>query len=208
MTSIQRHNLRAPLAGFTLVEASISIIIVAVMLGAAVQTLGVSARLRLIQKQQFQGQALAKQLMDEIMQLRYIDPTSPGFGPETGETRANYNDVDDYNGYLESPPTLKDGTAITGYTGWKRSVTVTWADANNPANTATTDSGLKRILITVTSPTGRVTKLTALRSKNSPYEDTPTVSTSYISWIGVTLQVGSDTSTTATGGVSPLNQIP
>jgi len=207
MKRIARLNSPHP-AGFTLVEASISVVIVAMMLTAALGTIGTSARLRLLQKQQFQGQALAKQLMDEILQLRYSDPTNPGFGPETGETRATYNDVDDYNGYTETPPKMKDGTALAGYTGWTRAVTVTWADLTTPANNATTDSGLKRILVTVTSPTGRVTKLTALRGKNSAYEDVPGVSTTYTSWVGITVQVGTDATTAATGGVSPLNQIP
>jgi MSHA pilin protein MshD len=179
------------------------------MLGAAIQTLGISARLRLFQKQQYQGQALAKQLMDEILQTQYVDPgVLPVFGPEVGEVRANYDDVDDYNGLSESPPVNRDGTAIPGFTGWKRAVQVFWADPTSPSTTTVTDTGLKRVVVTVTSPTGRVTVLTALRSRNSAYEDDPVISTTYTSWVGITVQVGSDATNTASSAVSPINQVP
>jgi MSHA pilin protein MshD len=195
--------------GFTLVEACISVVIVAMMMVAAVGAIGTSARLRLTQKQQYQGQALTKQLLDEIMQTRYVDEGAvPLFGPELGETRSTYNDVDDYNGLSQSPPANRDGTAVPGYTGWTRSVQVFWADPTNPANTTLTDSGLKRVVVTVTSPSGRVTKLTALRSNKSAYEDDTAISTTYTSWIGITVQVGNDPTTAACSAVSPLNEVP
>jgi hypothetical protein len=147
--------------------------------------------------------------MAEILQQSYIDPTNPiTLGPDLLETRPTFNDVDDYNGYSESPPKNRDGTSVTGYTGWTRSTKVEWIDPTNPTSASLTDTYLKRITITVTSPTGRVTKLTGMRAKKSAYEDTPTVTQTYSSWIGVTVQVGTDATTSAVSGVAPLNQIP
>src|SRR5205807_1031154 len=106
------------------------------------------------------------------------------------------------------PPQDCNGNAISGFTGWTRSVAVAWADPANPAATLGSDSGLKRITVTVTSPTGRVTTLVALRSNASAYQRQPSSLVTYVSWSGLTLQVGSGTATTVGAAGSTLNQIP
>ena len=52
---------------------------------------------------------LAQQLMAEIQQQPYKDQTVLGllFGPELGESTADrsaFDDVDDYDGFVEQPP--------------------------------------------------------------------------------------------------------
>src|SRR5437016_5963400 len=115
---------------FTMVETVICVVIVAGMMVAALEMLGTSARLRGLQTDQSRAAALARDLLSEIMQYNYQDPTLPTvvLGPEVGETRASFDDVDDYNGLNESPPQTAKGAAIAGYTGWTRSVQVLWAD--------------------------------------------------------------------------------
>jgi len=93
--------------GFTLVEAMIALSITA--LAGSVLLLGIESTLDtsydVLAKTQAEG--LAKQLMDEIMGLRYCNvanlPYQTILGPSTwekaGAGRERFNDTDDFNGY-------------------------------------------------------------------------------------------------------------
>lgn len=187
-------------------------LIASVMIVAAVNSIGVFSQANTVQKDQYRGSALARRLMTEIEQALYVDPASAGvLGPEAGETtgtRSAFNDVDDYTGWTETPPQNKDGTVIPGYTGWKRSVTVVWVDPNDPSSVQATESGMKRVTVSVTDPRGRVTTLVSLRGANGAYEKKPSTTTTYVSWVGVTLQLGTNSAAKADGGVTTLGQIP
>jgi MSHA pilin protein MshD len=195
--------------GLTLVEAVLACVIVATMIVAALGAVGGAARGRLAQKNQSRAQALAGQLLSEIMQFSYRDPgDNPGFGPEPGETRATFNDVDDYHALAESPPTGRAGESLPGFTGWKRSTRVEYVDPTLLSVILGADSGLKRITVTVSSPTGAVTSLSAFRSANGVFDKNVTSQTAYTSWAGVTLQLGTDSNTRVVSGAVPLNQLP
>jgi type II secretory pathway pseudopilin PulG len=197
-------------AGFTLIEAAACVIIVGVLMIAAVQTLGGAIRTRQVQQDQSRGLALAKQLMDEIVQCRYVDPnTSAAFGPESSESaRAQFNDVDDYDNWQERPPQTRSGAEMSAFAGWNRRVNVDWIDPSDPSRKVSSDQGLKRIVVTVTSPRGRVSTLTALRSNHSPYDNQPSGQVTYVSWAGVTIQVGNDPAATAVASTPIVNQVP
>ena len=196
----------------TLIEATMSLGIVAVMMVAALRTVGASARARQADVSQRRGPALARQLMSEIAPTLYSEPTDPpNFGPEGSEndgTRAAFDDVDDYHNWSSNPPQIKDGTAIPGLEGWTRSVKVTYVDPDNMENTQGRDTGLKRISVTATDPQGRQTTVTALRSSFGLYAHPTTHETTYLSWIGVELQVGKEESGRVVSAAHPLNRIP
>lgn len=212
MDSASRNPRPSDQQGFTLVEAVISMVILSVMVVMALHTLGSSARSRQIQATLSKGPALAGQLMTEVLQSAYEEPNEPvNFGPEASETgpdRGGYDDVDDYHGWSASPPQDKAGAAMSNLTGWQRSVTVQYADPNNPTATAPDDRGLKRITVTVTAPRGEQSTLTALRSNVSGYDREPAEQTTYVSWVGVELQIGGDAEARVRSGVNLLNQLP
>jgi hypothetical protein len=89
------------------------------------------------------------------------------FGREAGEqlaNRASWNDVDDFDGYVETSPVDPAGTAIPGVPeGWSRSVTVEWVAPSNPSQTSQTETGLKRVTVTVKR--GPVTLITLVGYK-------------------------------------------
>src|SRR4051812_43601097 len=96
---VKRRQFRRPRrrGGLSLVEVMLAVVIMSTMLVAAFSAVGASAKGRLAQQESSFGLSLARQLMAEIMQTRYQDLISPGFGIETGETsRSKYDDVDDY----------------------------------------------------------------------------------------------------------------
>jgi len=153
---------------FTLVEAVISTLIVAVMLVAALSAVGAS---RLIQHRaslSYQGRLLAESLMAEIMQRAYEDPNDTvAFGLETGEsaaTRAAFDDVDDYDGWSASPPTAADGTVLGDTSGWQRLVTIEWVDPNDPTLTETSETNVKRVTVTVLHEGRQMASFVAVKS--------------------------------------------
>jgi len=199
-------------AGITLIEAVLSTLVVSIMLVSVLQTLGSSAVADRVLAAQRIAPALASQLMAEILAANYEDAGgSPVFGLENGEqggSRNKYDDVDDYHGWSSSTVEYKDGSAISGLSGWSRSVTVQWVDPNNIATVVGAEAGLKRITVTVTDPRGRTTTVTGLRGSSSTYDYDPSSSTTYVNWVGVTLQVGSSDLVRMFSGANPLNCVP
>jgi MSHA pilin protein MshD len=190
-------------AAFTLVETVISVLIVGVMMVAVLETIGASARDSVLQCEQCKATALAEQLLTEIVQCRYADPND-----ESGETRATWDDVSDYDNLNEDPPLSRTGTPLAGYAGWQRTVAVRLADPNDLSRQPGSDLGLKAITVTVVSPAGKSTTLTALRSKNSIYEHQAQTQTTYTSWADISVQVGSDVGTKSIVGANLINQVP
>jgi hypothetical protein len=140
------------------------------------------------------------------MQCRFTEPGGgTTLGPDAGEMRGTYDDVDDYDGLSQTPPQLRDGTALTEFTGWTRSVSVTFVNPDAPDVAASpADSQLKRIIVTVKSPRGVSVTLRGLRSSDGPYEQAPTATTNYLTGVGVSARVGTF-GKSAYGAARPLN---
>lgn len=185
---------RSPLGAFTLVEVVISLLVVGIMLVAALNTVGGVFRTYAIAQERQQGDALAMELMAEILHERYEDPNgSPAFGLEAGESsalRAGYDDVDDYDGWSAYPPRSRDGTALAGAKTWTREVTVEWVDVLDPTVVVGGDSGLKRITVVATSERGTQFTRVALRGAAGMLELAPPEDRTYIAALHASLRLG------------------
>lgn len=142
--------------GFTLAEAAISTLVVSVMMAAALTSVARTGAFRRVANDQQTAHLLAEQLMAEILARSYWDPssaTSTNIGPSSTEravgNRSAFDDVDDYHGWIESPPEGPDGTDLVGQTGWYRLVQVSFVDYSNLAAAIVSDNGLKRIYVEV-----------------------------------------------------------
>jgi MSHA pilin protein MshD len=200
--SRSRHSRLRRLAGFTLVEAALSCVIIGVALVPAIAMVGAASADARAHSDMIRGMELARQLMSEIVQCHYSDPD----GSEAGETRATWDDVSDYNGYTEATLTTKDGTALSGCAGWSRSVTVSLVNPSSPDTVSGTDVGLKRIVVTVTAPSGKTCWLSALRSSGSGYERPALAAGTYTASVNILLQAPGGDATVV--GVSLPNQTP
>ena len=159
---------------FSMAEVVVSIAIVGIMLVAALNTTGVAKTTQQQTSQRGRAVLLAEDLMAEILSQDYEDADySPGSfglgGDEVGDgSRALWEDVDDYHGWSASPPEQKDGTPISGFDGWGRSVLVHWASPMNLTQAVGLDSGMKRIVVTVTRNGREVLSISALRTRATP----------------------------------------
>ncbi len=205
------HPKRPAAHAFTLVEAAISTIIVGVMIAAALSVVGGSAQAAAREREWRRGQSLAVSLMAEILATSFSDPQGgSGFGIDSGETtdhRTTLDDVDDFNKYIDSPPTDADGVKIGWATQWSREVIVENVTISNPNKVDSDDAGtgLRRITITVTSPAGDIRTLTALKSRAAIVDAaTPQVGVSHVTATRIKLRVGRSGSLLA-GGATHFN---
>jgi len=197
-------------AGFTLAESVVALLIVSIMLAAALNMVGSAARGRQVHVAQSRGPALAGHLMSEVLHARYAEPDGgSGWGPDVGESgasRRDFDDVDDYHNWTASPPEMKNGTVVDGYDGWTRRVRVSYADPADPNGDSMVDSGIKRILVTVVSDKGEETSLVALRSEDSAYDHDFAEGTTLIGSVSLSLKAGEHGSAIATA-TNLLNEV-
>jgi type II secretory pathway pseudopilin PulG len=173
------HALRKPVfathdrarAGFSLLEASMAILMVGLLMTAALRSVGASKKRESDTADRLLGRQLAAGLMNEILLQAYEEPVAGvtiQFGPETGETTGNrslFDDVDDYRGWTASPPTDRNGMAINGFSNWSHSVAVAWANPTTYAETSQSYTDLKKITVSVSKNGKPTASVVSYRSK-------------------------------------------
>jgi MSHA pilin protein MshD len=198
MVNANRLGLILARRGFGMAEVVVSTAIVGVMIVAALDAAGMVARTQRLNADRLTGPGLARDLFAEIMSLPYVDPQtgSSTIGVDTGESsasRSTFDDVDDYHGWSSTNAVAKNGTTRSGYTGWAQAVTVTWAERISGTAWSSYDTNLKRITVTVTSPTGVVTQQIGLRSRYGPLERSLPLAGTAVNWVGIELRAGTST---------------
>jgi len=148
------------LSGVTLIEMVITIVILSIAITAMLGAFSNSMQHSADPMWQFKSIKLAQLYLDEILSKKF-DTTTPlggqpasttvncaAMGPESGETRATYDDVDDYYNMTNVVPTKVSGALDPSYSGYRIHVFV--GCAGTDAGLPTAD--LKRITITITPP--------------------------------------------------------
>lgn len=147
------QNPKFPRPATTLIECVSATLIVGVLMVAALNCAGSSMRASQNIDDLGRAQRLAGDLMNEIFLNAYQEPDgSVSLGVDSGENtgnRSKFDDVDDFKNWTSSPPTDASGNALAGLTGWTHSVTVAWANPTTLGSTASTNTGLKKITVTI-----------------------------------------------------------
>ena len=147
---------RRPQRGVTLIELVVAITIVAIaavaVLGAlaSITTRGANTMVRQ------QAVAIADAYLEEIL----LQPVTPPSGAATPTSRANFNDVDEYNGLLDVGARDQFGNALAPLSNYTVSVAVV-PTAALPNITA---ANVRRIDVSVTDPTGLTVVLSGYRA--------------------------------------------
>lgn len=169
----------SPSRGFTLVELVIAIVVIAAAVAGIAQLLANAAAHNAEPYVRQRGLSVAQAFMDEILRKRWDENTPLGGGcvntgtgacpggpaPSGGgteeATRAQYDDVDDYDTITaQSPPQDATQTPMPGYNGYTVDVSVA-----NPGGAwnGIPAADVKQITVTVNTPTGEDLTLTAYR---------------------------------------------
>lgn len=156
-------------AGFTLIEAMMSVLIVGGILVAALQVAGTSRVIQYSAAQQSTAQFLAETMMEEVLAKAYRHPgvVATAIGCDAGESptsKVTFNDVDDYHNWSESPPQTSDGTPMSGFAGWERTVAVHWVNPFEMDTPLAVDTGVKRITVTVRYQGRQLARCVAVRT--------------------------------------------
>jgi hypothetical protein len=156
--------------GFTLVEATMSTLIVSILIVCAVRVAGANGVAQYKTAERGTARFLADGLLNDISCLPYEDPNvTPLFGLESGETsasKANYDDIDDFDGWSESPPQYRDGSQIPNETSWRRTVKVERVSPSD-LSVQSTETGAKRITVTVLHNNVTVISRAVIRTRAS-----------------------------------------
>ena len=127
--------------------------IVGLMSVAALNSLGAATRSSDWIGNRAVAAGLADALMSEILQAAYKEPGSSGaFGTDGAESagpRSAFDDIDDFNGWNQSPPQDCDGTPMDDRDEWRHRVVVDRVLPANPTQTSGTDQGAKRIRVII-----------------------------------------------------------
>ena len=165
--------------GFTLIELVVVIVVLSLALTGV--TLVIS---RVVQQSpealvQTRAMELAQTYLDEIFSKRFDELSGQGgvprcdstdnstqtctntLGSEEGSNRLLFDDVDDYNGLNEQPPTsIIDGSNLSNYDSYNVQVAVVYAGSELGF---ASNRHAKRITISITTPLGNTIPVSVYR---------------------------------------------
>lgn len=157
--------------GATLVELVMTIVIISVAIAGVVGAFGLISGRSADTLNQTRAVELAQLYIDEIITKKYDDATPQGgepkysgacnIGAESGENRSNFDDVDDYNGLTDDPPSNAQGP-LSGYDDFVVNVSVSCAGDDPGVGLPASEA--KRIDLTITIPGGNDFVFSAYRA--------------------------------------------
>ena len=158
--------------GMGLIETVMCMLLISAMLVGSLQLLAASKSAEMHAARQSVGRQLAEDLMAEILSLAYEDSNPDGVigrESESGGNRSTWNDIDDYDGWKQSPPEHKDGGQIAGLSsGWERSVDVEWVVKDNVDLVSGAETSVKRVIVSVSFAGELITEKVAIRTAAWP----------------------------------------
>ena len=179
-TFAKRYRSNQSRHGLTLIEVLVSLILVSTVLLVSLSASANLFRDQSSERTSVRAHELAGIILDEISVRNFRDPDDDQvFGIEPSESvsdRTTFDDVDDYHGYVSTPPTYRDGPSIGNYSGWSFAVVVERAEPTNSGIALVTidDAPLRVVTVTCTSPSGATTAESIIVSNttNSLDQDT------------------------------------
>ncbi len=193
-------------SGVTLAEVAISALLVGLLVVASLNSVGSTVRTWRLAAEDASGDALAQQLLREIMLQSYEDPNeTPVWKHESSEphaaaTRVEFDDTDDYDDWTASPPQHPSGESLSGYDGWQRSVIVRKLHKDfDSVKDSHRDHGLREIIVTVTGPQGQTATARAYRSETGGSSQAMGADRTVVTWVGCDLILGADGPSVSTG---------
>jgi type II secretory pathway pseudopilin PulG len=125
---------RSALCGFTLIEASLTTIIVGVAFLAMLQLFATGTKVQATDMRLTSGLSLIKNVHEMALGMAFTSPTTPAvWGLDAGEdadSPMDWDDVNDLAGRTFSPPIDGGGNPIADMDSWSQTVQVRNVDPN------------------------------------------------------------------------------
>lgn len=112
--------------GLTLVEVLMAIILIGVAIASLVAANGLFTKVNSFGMDLSTAEFLIEQIRELTTPLPAVDPNTgtAAFGPETGQTLATYDDLDDFNGASFHPPINADRQTLNNFAAFTQQITV------------------------------------------------------------------------------------
>lgn len=118
--------------GFTLIEALVATSVIGLGVAAVLVSAGSGTRVNYAGQQLTQATFLAQELREWTLRLPFSDTDSWDQNKAPGQEAAGtFDDLDDLDGTLFTPPRDGQGNDIAGMPGWSQSVELTWPDPDD-----------------------------------------------------------------------------
>lgn len=153
---------RSSARGVSLLELVIAIVIISIAMTGVMTVFVVSTRGSAEPMVQEQAQLIAEAYLDEILLKKFYDPDTDSVCPAKEASRANYDNVCDYNALTEQP-TNQFGGAV-GLPDYNVSVAVQNAGISLGGIDNTGAIRVLRVDVTVTGPGGASVTLSGFRT--------------------------------------------
>jgi prepilin-type N-terminal cleavage/methylation domain-containing protein len=120
-------------SGFTMVEVLIAILLIGLAIASLMAANQAFTKANNVGTDLSTAEFLIEQIKELTALLPVVDPQTElaTFGPEVGETLANYDDLDDFDGRNFSPPINADRNLLNDYATFSQQVTVNNVNASN-----------------------------------------------------------------------------
>jgi MSHA pilin protein MshD len=160
---LQKPALSLGCAGFSYIEVLMAVMILALALVPLLSQFYVGFQGNINAEIVTQATDLANELTEEIKSKRFDenefpeDPVSAGsLGTDLSEDpddRSTFDDVDDYNNWSQSPPQSMEGSVLSDFDEFTRSVEVSYIRINGDTwEPSSSTSFYKRVVVRVTHP--------------------------------------------------------
>jgi MSHA pilin protein MshD len=149
-------SMRNRSGGATLVELIVSIVVIAI---AVTSVLGLLSEISVRSASAMmatQAESIASAYLDEALSQAFVDPNLPEAG------RQNFDDVSDYN-FIDNGARDRQGNSIAGLGQYQVQIS-TAGPAGVQLGVAPNTTPAIRVTVTVTDPTGAITRLEGFRT--------------------------------------------
>lgn len=119
--------------GFTFIEVLFAVLLVGLAIASLMAANAAFTKANGAGTDLSTAEFLIGQIKELTMLLPVIDPETElaTFGPETGETLVDYDDLDDFNGATFSPPINAERTVLNEFSAYSQKITVQNVDASD-----------------------------------------------------------------------------
>jgi len=120
-------------SGFTFIEVLFAVLLVGLAIASLLSANATFTRANGAGVDLSTAEFIISQIRELSMLLPVIDPETEfaTFGPEAGETLADYDDLDDFNGATFSPPISTERTVLSEFASYSQKITVQNVNASD-----------------------------------------------------------------------------